>query len=181
MGRPAATQKPPGWVWIAAVLGLVGLSLGWLFTGQQGVHGARSLILICPIADGVVKDNFGRPRSDHTHTGNDVYADWGTPVLATFDGRISNSRSPGGMIVTLEAPDGAFIVGKHLSDTTREGPVRTGDIIGYVGTLKVPGALPHLHFEWHPDGGPPVDPFPHLREVCPDTREAGERPVPRNP
>ena len=42
-----------------------------------------------------------------------------------------------------------------------------GDVIGYVGdTGSARGLIPHLHFELHPGGGDPVDPFPDIQAVC---------------
>lgn len=147
-------------------MGLVLSAILWFSRSRGEVANPLSL---CPVAGGIVKDNFGAPRSDHTHYGDDIYADLGAPVLATFGGTTSNSQSAGGLIVTLTAPDGSFTVGKHLSGSTPPRQVRAGDVIGYVGKLKVVGALPHLHFEWHPGGGPAVDPFPYLHQVCPRT------------
>jgi murein DD-endopeptidase MepM/ murein hydrolase activator NlpD len=172
---PAVRCKPFFWA-VVGILGLILLILLWFLIGRdEGRTTAwKSPFLRCPVAHGVVKDNFGAPRSDHTHYGDDILADWKEPVLAPFDGRIYNSESLGGLIVTLEAPDGSFVVGKHLSATTKERRVQTGDVIGSVGRLHVPGAFPHLHFEWHPDGGPAVDPFPYLRGVCPSTSPPGE-------
>ncbi len=162
-----------------AALGVGGLAGVWLLNAghDDTARDEGNPLAICPVVGGAVKDNFGRPRSDHTHYGNDIYADFGTPVRATLDGTVSDSRTVGGSIVTLVAPDGSFTVGKHLSETTGEGRVRTGDVIGYVGKLNVPGARPHLHFEWHPGGGPAVDPFPYLSELCPRTRPPGVRPA----
>ena len=151
---------------VAAALVLVlAMALALWFSRDEGQ--VTDPFSLCPVAGGIVKDNFGAPRSDHTHLGDDIRADQGAPVRATFAGTVSNSQSAGGLIVTLEASDGSFTVGKHLSATTAERQVQAGEIIGYVGTLNAARALPHLHFEWHPDGGPAVDPFPYLSEVCP--------------
>ena len=174
---PPVIRRLPSWVRVAGVLGVVLLLGLWTLIGhgevghvvQNEVGQGVGPFFSCPVAGGIVKDNFGTPRTGHTHLGNDILADWGTPVLATFSGNLLDSKSAGGRIVTLEAPDGSFTVGKHLSSTTTERQVQTGDIIGYVGELAAHSALPHLHFEWHPGGGPAVDPFAYLSEVCPNT------------
>src|SRR3972149_5499186 len=40
----------------------------------------------CPVPSGVVYDDFGDPRGDHTHQGNDILADNGAEILAPFPG-----------------------------------------------------------------------------------------------
>lgn len=121
----------------------------------------------CPVADGTVYDDFGDNRGDHTHEGNDITAKKGEPVLATFPGRTENLRASGaGLYVQLTAADGSFTYGMHLAKFKREGRVRTGDVIGFVGSSGNAGSINHLHFEWHPDGGKAVDPFPYLSKVC---------------
>lgn len=174
MGTRPVGRRLSIWVLGAAVLGLMSISGGSVM-GQigKGIVRGKNAISICPVPNGVVKDNFGAPRDGHTHHGVDILADFGTPVLATFDGNVYDSKSSGGHIVTLVAPDGSFTVGKHLSAVTGEGPVKTGDVIGNVGTLDKPDHHPHLHFEWHPLGSPPADPFRYIKEVCPHTLPPG--------
>jgi len=171
MSTPPAQQRHPRLARVAVVAGLVlVLALAYVIRRDEIGQGKSQAdpLAICPVANGLVKDNFGAPRSDHTHYGDDILAPWGEPVLATFAGWISNAQTTGGLIVTLTAPGGSFTVGKHLSAVTPEREVKTGDVIGYVGRLDVPGSLPHLHFEWHPGGGPAVDPYPYVSEVCPN-------------
>lgn len=127
-------------------------------------------LLICPVAHGIVYDDFGDPRGGHTHQADDITAKRGEPVLATFPGVTTNARAPGaGMYVTLTRADGSFTYGMHLSKFAKEGRYKTGDVIGYVGSTGNAGNTNHLHFEWHPGGGQAVDPFPYLSEVCPNT------------
>lgn len=132
-------------------------------------------LLTCPVAHGTVYNDFGDPRDGHTHQGNDITAKKGEPVLATFPGRTSNARASGaGLYVTLTRLDGSFIYGMHLLKFAKEGRYKTGETIGYVGSSGNAGSINHLHFEWHPDGGEAVDPFPYLSKVCPDTSRSDE-------
>ena len=164
------TVSSSKWAWLATACALILVFAALWVTRDHGPK-VKNPLAMCPVAGGIVKDNFGAPRSDHTHYGDDVYADYGTPVRAVFAGVTTNSETTGGLIVTLTAPDGSFMVGKHLSAIEPERSVHKGDVIGYVGQLDVPGTLPHLHFEWHPGGGAAVNPFPYLSEVCPGVWE----------
>lgn len=126
----------------------------------------------CPVAGPhEVADDFGAPRWDdgryHSHMGNDITAAYGTPVVAPFDGRaVSASGGLGGLAVKVYGEAG-YVYNGHLSRFGRLGEVTTGTVIGYVGsTGNAAGGGPHDHFEWHPGGGPAVDPNPFLDMVC---------------
>lgn len=142
---------------------------------NQGAGQKRSCewpnpLKLCPVAAGTVYDDFGDSRGDHTHQGNDITAKKGEPVLATFRGKTENLRASGaGLYVKLTAADGSFTYGMHLSKFKKEGRVRAGDVIGFVGSSGNAGSLNHLHFEWHPEGDKAVDPFPYLSRVCSST------------
>jgi murein DD-endopeptidase MepM/ murein hydrolase activator NlpD len=113
---------------------------------------------------------FGAARADTgAHEGNDLFAAFGTPVVAVADGTI-------GRVGTL------VISGNRLWLTTRHGDaffyahlsafspnavdgrrVKAGTLLGYVGnTGDAEPTPPHLHFEIHPNGGAAVDPHPTL-------------------
>jgi murein DD-endopeptidase MepM/ murein hydrolase activator NlpD len=125
----------------------------------------------CPVAGpNQVMNNFGvivdLPEVPvHIHMGNDIMASAGTPIVAPFDGDASASASVlGGMEVRVSGADG-YAYNAHLSAYGKLGPVKTGDVIGYVGTTG-DATGPHDHFEWHPGNGVAVDPNPLLSVVC---------------
>ncbi len=125
----------------------------------------------CPV-DGTVEvnDNFGiwhdhGKDGSHTHQGVDMGAATGTPIVATFNGTaVSNPSEAGGMAVEVFGA-GGHSYNAHLSAYGKLGPVKVGDVIGYVGSTGNASG-PHLHFEWHPGDGEAVDPFLFLTAVC---------------
>jgi murein DD-endopeptidase MepM/ murein hydrolase activator NlpD len=45
--------------------------------------------------------------------------------------------------------------------------VKQGDVVGYTGnTGNASGGPVHTHFQVHPGGGPPINPYPFLVEMC---------------
>ena len=129
----------------------------------------------CPV-DGFhsFSDTWGAPRSGgRRHEGVDMLADRGTPVVAVEDGtihRMSNT-SRGGIAVWLDGIGGDRYYYAHL-DAWAAGlavgqMVSRGEQIGTVGTTgNAPAHIPHLHWEFHPDRGGPVNPTPLARELC---------------
>jgi Peptidase family M23 len=125
----------------------------------------------CPVAGtNDVINNFGvivdLPEVPvHVHQGNDIMAATGTPIVAPFPGdAVAASSALGGSEVRVLGTQG-YVYNAHLSAYGRLGPVRTGDVIGYVG-ITGDATGPHDHFEWHPGNGAAVDPNPLLSVVC---------------
>jgi murein DD-endopeptidase MepM/ murein hydrolase activator NlpD len=58
-----------------------------------------------------------------------------------------------------------FVYNAHLVAYGQLGAVGAGTVIGYVGATGDAGG-PHDHFEWHPNNGAAVDPYPFLSAVC---------------
>jgi murein DD-endopeptidase MepM/ murein hydrolase activator NlpD len=113
-------------------------------------------------------DSFGAPRpGGRFHEGNDLIAARGTPELAVQSGVVIPAPNTlGGNALILRSATG-YSYYAHLSSYGRTGPVEAGAVIGYVGTSgDAKGLIPHLHYEWHPGGGPAVDPFPFLQTLC---------------
>ena len=104
----------------------------------------------------------------HRHQGIDIMAPRGSKVFAPFDGIAEVSVSwAGGLQVTLTDRHGNFVFDAHLTRTAHLGKVKAGTVIGRVGNSgDAMGGSTHDHFEWHPRGGPAVDPFAFLNRVC---------------
>lgn len=125
----------------------------------------------CPVrGPNIVNDDFGvtvsRPDvPTHIHMGNDITAATWTPVVAPFPGTAVAVPNPlGGLAVKVYGEQG-YVYNAHFIAYGRLGPVHTGSVIGYVGATGDAGG-PHLHFEWHPNNGPAVDPHVFLSAVC---------------
>ena len=135
------------------------------------VHDARF-----PVAGahsyGDASNRYGAPRSGHTHAGQDILADEGTPLVAVRGGTVVSTGSGGaaGNYITLHGNGtGRNYFYAHLRPGTTlvsEGQhVLTGQMIGQVGhTGDAVGS--HLHFEiWEGAwwaGGHTIDPLPDL-------------------
>jgi murein DD-endopeptidase MepM/ murein hydrolase activator NlpD len=93
------------------------------------------------------------------HQGLDIFARHGTPLVAAADGVVTQ-RAVGGLSgigVEIRDARGVEYYYAHLSrwaDGLREGMrVSRGQVIGYVGnTGNAMGTLPHVHFEYQPQG-----------------------------
>jgi len=125
----------------------------------------------CPVGgSNEVADNFGimvrLPGVPvHRHMGNDIGAAEGTPIVAPFDGVATASSSElGGLEVRIQG-EGGYVYNAHLASYGQLGSVRTGAVVGYVGSTG-DATAPHDHLEWHPGNGAAVDPNPALSVVC---------------
>ena len=131
--------------------------------------------LTCPV-DGFhsFTDTWGAPRSGgRSHEGVDMLADRGTPLVAVEDGRIHrmSNTGRGGIAVWLDGNGGDRYYYAHLDawapGLTVGQMISRGEPIGTVGTTgNAPSHIPHLHWEFHPDRGGPVNPTPLARELC---------------
>jgi uncharacterized membrane protein YgcG len=126
---------------------------------------------VFPVAGEVwYSDDFGAPRAvGGGHTGNDVFARKGTPLVAVQAGTVQELRyrSLGGNSFHLVNDRGDYFYYAHLlryaAGIANGSVVEPGQVLGYVGnTGNAITTPPHLHFEIHPGGGAPIDPFPYL-------------------
>jgi peptidoglycan LD-endopeptidase LytH len=136
--------------------------------GSVGASG-RACILERPYS---YVDSWGAARSGgRSHQGTDVMAPHGARVFAFVNGVVSreSSSANGGIQLYLQGDNGveyfyAHLSGYAVSTGTR---VRAGQLIAYNGqTGNARYTAPHVHFEVHPGGGSPVNPYPHLKPVC---------------
>ncbi|HET9671888.1 MAG TPA: peptidoglycan DD-metalloendopeptidase family protein [Actinomycetota bacterium] len=123
-------------------------------------------IQTCPVAGpNSFVDSFGDPRpGGRSHEGIDMIAAAGTPVVAVAPGTARTSSAIGGLGVVVEHPNGDWTFYAHLGAYGTLGPVSAGTVIGTIGSQEV--SVPHLHFEYHPSGGPAVNPYSALLAVC---------------
>lgn len=124
---------------------------------------------VVPVASYRLSSHYGEtgPHWATIHTGQDMSAPTGTPVMAASAGVVTFAGwdGPYGNKLEITHPDGNVTWYAHLSRTDVEegASVATGQTIGLVGaTGNTTG--PHLHFEVHPGGGDAVDPAGVLAE-----------------
>jgi len=126
-----------------------------------------------PVRPAGFADTWGAPRSGgRRHQGTDVMAPCGAPVYAVTDGTITRLKSGGngGIMAWMRASNGDVFFYSHLRGYAggigTGTPVSAGQVIGSNGnTGNARGGPCHVHFEWHPSGGRPVNPYPLLNSA----------------
>jgi hypothetical protein len=146
--------------------------------------GAESMVF--PIAGPAsYSDDYGAPRAQGRHEGNDILTSWRSPAVATEDGKITfwTTSARAGCMLYLYGASGTTYLYIHLNnDLTAKrdnrgtcipgvayatglkdgAQVKAGQQIGYNGDSGDAEGTYHLHFEVHPKDGDAVDPFPYL-------------------
>ena len=114
-------------------------------------------------------DSFGEargtPDAPRAHQGIDIFAPIGAYLYARATGTLKHGTDPlGGTVLTITEPNGDRHYYAHLSEYVgSEGKVKAGDIVARVGiTGDAKGTKAHLHYEYHPGGGPAIDPYNSL-------------------
>ena len=172
--RPATNLNIPG-SWTTDKLVAVAArlrSLGW--TQAEVEHEVYApFILAGPAAwiDTWHAPRYGpAPGQIRQHEGQDVFCNYGEPVLATEAGTVQyDSGGLGGNIARLFRPDGTYWYYAHLSDfNTKEfsngDHAEPGDVLGFCGNSgDAIGVSPHVHFGWYHAGG--VDAMNPLRHL----------------
>ena len=141
---------------------------------RLGAIGARHLEVFPVQGVHSYIDDFRAPRATGPHRATDIIAAPGTPLVAVTDGAIESlSRADtglGGIRLWLRDDAGTTYYYAHLSSIAPGlvpgSRVAAGHRVGAVGrTGNARGGVHHLHFEIHPGGGRPVNPYRELRAV----------------
>ena len=116
-------------------------------------------------------DTWHAPRGGgRLHVGVDIIADQGKLLYAVADGEITKQfwDQPGALAgngLRLTQPDGTYFIYLHMFAFAQGielgTQVKAGDVIGFVGNTGS-SATAHLHFEIHPGGGDPINPYPYM-------------------
>jgi murein DD-endopeptidase MepM/ murein hydrolase activator NlpD len=123
---------------------------------------------------GGADSRFGAVREGHTHQGQDIAADAGTPIVAPRAGTVTwraFQADGAGNYVVLHGDDGRDYVFMHMQTgsvvVAKDQVLAAGQQIGAVGATGHADG-PHLHFEIWLDGwyaskaSHPIDPLPDL-------------------
>lgn len=137
---------------------------------QKPWIGSVAMPSINPVADAYLTSGFGRRQhpllgSWREHSGVDLAARMGTPIVATSDGIVERASWQGGygLFIALEHGGGIQTRYGHMSrlNVSEGQKVLRGEVIGYVGsTGRSTG--PHLHYEIRVNGQA-VDPARTMR------------------
>ena len=137
--------------------------------GSGGGAGGSYGVNVCPIQGPLsFIDSWGDPRpGGRHHEGVDLINSMGTPNVAVTSGTLEyRSGNLMGNGIFLYGDNGNTYYYFHLSRYA--GPARhvsQGEVIAYTGSTGASGT-PHTHFEIHPVGGGPVNPYSAARAVC---------------
>lgn len=145
-------------------------------------------------------DDWGAPRGQGRHAGNDILTAWRSPAVAAEDGSVRFWTSPrSGCMLYLHGASGTTYLYIHLNnDLTAKrdnrgtcvpgvayangiedgAQVKAGQHIAYNGDSGDAEGTYHLHFEVHPLDGADVDPFPYLNGATRLLFALPARPVP---
>jgi len=142
---------------------------------KKSSGGARTIGgLVCPQEEPMwFRNDWGNPRSGgRTHKGTDIFGARGQNVYAVTGGTLrTRTGGLGGIALWLYGNDGNAYYFAHLdgwaSGIQTGTRVSQGQVIGTVGnTGNASGGAHHTHFQLHPGGGAPINPYWTLAQVC---------------
>ena len=146
--------------------------------------------LVFPVVGKAVYFNdFGAPRGQGGHEGNDIMTTWRSPAVAAEAGNVKfhTTSARAGCMLYLHGDSGTTYIYIHLNNDRTAKNDNTGKCVagtaywkGLKNGARVEAGQPiayngnsgdadqagyHLHFEVHPGGGSAVSPFPYLRKA----------------
>ncbi|WP_370328331.1 M23 family metallopeptidase [Euzebya sp.] len=129
--------------------------------------------MACPLGqpNGFI-DSWGFPRSGgRSHKGVDMFAAYGAPIYAAADGyvrRVFNNALGGLSIDTVDALGNRYYHAHLSAAYVVDGQsVQAGQLIGANGNSgNAIATPPHLHWQFHPADGGPVNPYPLAAALC---------------
>ncbi len=163
----------------ARLLRRIGVKIRAVASSPATLTGGRYLKVFPVLGEYSYFNDFGAPRSQGSHQGNDIVAKMGTPLVACVDGEIHrlsrDETSRGGIWIWIEDARGNQYYYAHMETIAPElragSRVTAGQVVGTMGmTGDARGTIPHLHFEIRPNGGGSINPFSELRAVDPKRR-----------
>lgn len=133
-------------------------------------------------------DDFGDPRPQGPHQGNDLMAARLSPAVAVEAGKVKfwTKSVTAGCMLYLYGKSGTTYLYIHLNNDLTDrhdnkgkcvagtaymtglkdgATVQAGQQIGFVGDSGDAEGTYHLHFEVHPNDGAAVSPFPYLQKA----------------
>ena len=150
---------------------------------------AGRTIVFPVVGPSTFSDDYGAPRGNGRHDGNDIMAPKRALAVAAEAGKVKfwTTSARAGCMLYLEGKSGTEYLYVHLNnDLTAKNDNRgkcvagvayakglksgasvvAGQPIGYVGDSgDADGIASHLHFEMHPGGKASTNPYPHLRKA----------------
>jgi hypothetical protein len=155
---------------------------------SPGASGVPDPIVFPVVGPYSYTNDFGDPRPQGRHEGNDILAPKRSPAVAVEDGKIKlwTTSARAGCMLYLYGASGTTYLYIHLNnDLTKANDNRgkcvagvsywpglkdgakvvAGQPVGYVGDSGDADGTPHLHFEIHPNDGVAVNPYPHLNQA----------------
>jgi hypothetical protein len=168
---------------------IAALAVGPAAASPERGHGVVPNPIVFPVVGPYRYTNdFGDPRPQGRHEGNDILAPKKATVVAVEDGKIKfwTTSARAGCMLYLYGASGTTYLYIHLNNDLTKGndnkgrcvpgvsywptlkdgaKVVAGQAIGYVGDSGDADGTPHLHFEVHPHDGGAVNPYPHLNRA----------------
>lgn len=129
-----------------------------------------SMPSLMPVAARAMTSGFGWRQHPvlgtwRAHSGVDLAAPFGTPIVATGDGVVNTADWQGGygLLVALDHGKGLQTRYGHMSqlNVAQGQQIHKGDVIGYVGSTGL-STGPHLHYEIRLNGQA-INPAVHLQ------------------